>query len=92
MYGSPLSYPQITSSTAAVSRTVRVTHPSIVEPIHVSATSGPLLTLPRDGFRPTSPHSLAGTRIEPPPSFACPTATMCEATLAADPPLDPPVE
>ena len=92
MYGSPDSYPQITSSTAAVSRTVRVTQPSMVAPIHVSPRSGPLLTRPRDGLSPTSPHSLAGTRIEPPPSFACPTDTIWEATLAAEPPLEPPVE
>ena len=30
--------------------------------------------------------------MEPPPSFACPTGTMCAATLAAEPPLEPPVE
>ena len=70
VYGSPDSYPLMTSRTVAVSRTVRVTQPSIVAPIHVSPMSGPLLTRPRDGFNPTRPHSLAGTRIEPPPSFA----------------------
>ena len=30
-------------------------------------------------------------RIEPPPSFACPTATIPLATAAAEPPLEPPV-
>ncbi|GIU91054.1 MAG: hypothetical protein KatS3mg010_2153 [Acidimicrobiia bacterium] len=33
---------------------------------------------------------LAGMRIEPPPSPACPTGTMPLATAAADPPLEPP--
>ncbi len=41
------------------------------EPAERSPTSGPNDVRPRDGFRPTSPHSLAGMRIEPPPSFAC---------------------
>ncbi len=46
---------------------------------------------PRDGLRPTSPQQLAGIRMEPPPSFACPTATIPLATAAAEPPLEPPV-
>src|SRR5207302_11505552 len=46
----------------------------------------------RDGFRPTTPHSLAGMRIEPPPSLACAAGTMPAATAAAEPPLEPPVE
>src|SRR6058998_1763667 len=77
---------------AAVSRTVRVTACSIVIPAHVSPASGPSDVRPREGFRPTSPHSLAGMRIEPPPSFACATGTIPEATAAAEPPLDPPGE
>ncbi len=31
-------------------------------------------------------------RMEPPPSLACATGTMPEATAAADPPDEPPVE
>jgi hypothetical protein len=31
-------------------------------------------------------------RIEPPPSLACATGTIPDATAAADPPLEPPVE
>ena len=31
-------------------------------------------------------------RIEPPPSLACATGTMPDATAAAEPPLEPPVE
>ena len=34
---------------------------------------------------------LAGIRIEPPPSLACATGTMPEATAAPEPPLEPPV-
>ena len=79
------------SSMAAVSRTVRLTTPSMVAPIHPSP-SGSWVTRPRLGFRPTSPHSLAGTRIDPPPSLAWAIGTMCEATAAAEPPDDPPVE
>ena len=57
-----------------------------------SPHSGPSGTRARDGLSPTSPHSLAGMRMDPPPSLACPTGTMPDATAAADPPLDPPVE
>src|SRR5450432_2004051 len=60
-------------------------------PAQPSPTSGPWLTRPRVGLSPTSPHSLAGMRIDPPPSLACATATMPLATAAADPPLEPPV-
>src|SRR5690349_24223901 len=76
----------------AASRTVRVTAPSITLPAHASPVSGPWLTRPRVGLRPTSPHSLAGIRIDPPPSPACATATMPLATPAAEPPDEPPVE
>src|SRR5438105_1285990 len=31
-------------------------------------------------------------RMDPPPSLACPAATIPDATAAADPPLEPPVE
>ena len=82
----------ITSSTPAASRTVRVTDPSIVLPAHASPVTGPWLTRPRVGLSPTSPHSLAGMRMEPPPSLACATATMPDATAAAEPPDEPPVE
>ena len=82
----------ITSSTPAASRTVLVTAPSITPPAHASPTSGPWLTRPRVGLSPTSPHSLAGMRMEPPPSLACATGTRPAATAAADPPDDPPVE
>ena len=84
--------PATASSSAAVSRTLRVTTPSQTRPPTQSPSSGPNEVRPRDGFNPTSPHSLAGMRIEPPPSFACAAATRPAATAAADPPLEPPVE
>src|SRR5437773_6996316 len=80
------------SSTAAASRTVLARAPSMVPPAQPSPTSGPWLTRPRVGFSPTRPHSLAGMRIEPPPSLACASGTMPLATAAAEPPEDPPVE
>src|SRR5436190_23630608 len=82
----------IASRIAAASLTLRVTAPSIVPPAQPSPTSGPSLTRPRVGLSPTSPHSLAGMRIDPPPSLACATGTMPLATAAAAPPEDPPVE
>src|SRR3954470_166413 len=80
------------SSTAALSRTDRERTPSTVAPAQDSPASGPRDTGPRVGLTPTSPHSLAGMRIDPPPSLACATATMPLATAAAAPPEDPPVE
>src|SRR6185503_19859403 len=53
---------------------------------------GRLDVRPRDGFRPTTPHHAAGSRIEPPMSLACATGTSPAATAAAAPPLDPAVE
>ena len=47
---------------------------------------------PRVGFSPTRPQHEAGMRIDPPPSLACAAGTMPDATAAADPPEDPPVE
>src|SRR5215469_9167137 len=64
----------------------------IVPPAQASPVSGPWLTRPRVGLSPTRPHSLAGMRIDPPPSLACATGTMPLATAAADPPEDPPVD
>src|SRR6266404_2131792 len=77
---------------AAVSRTERVSTPSVASPPNSSPRPGPHEMRPREGFRPTSPHSLAGMRIDPPPSLACAAATMPDATAAAEPPLEPPVE
>ena len=84
--------PCTASSTAAVSRTDRDTTSSHVSPPITSPNSGPDDTRARVGLRPTSPHSLAGMRIDPPPSLAWPMGTSPAATAAADPPLEPPVE
>src|SRR5207247_1412134 len=84
--------PATASSTAAVSRTERATTCSIESPPQPSPASGPRDVRPRDGFKPTSPHSLDGIRIEPPPSLACATGTNPAATAAAEPPLAPPGE
>ena len=65
---------------------------STVRPDMLSPMIGPSEMRCRVGLRPTRPHSLAGMRIEPPPSLACATGTMPEATAAPDPPLEPPVE
>src|SRR5205814_7447595 len=51
-----------------------------------------LLLEKKNGFRPTTPHSLAGMRIDPPTSFACSAGTRRAATAAAEPPLAPPVQ
>jgi hypothetical protein len=87
-------WPSDSSSDAApaASRTVRVSAPSITLPAHASQVSGPWLTRPRVGLSPTSPHSLAGMRMDPPPSLACATGTRPAATAAADPPEEPPAE
>jgi hypothetical protein len=74
-----------------VSRTLRVTTNSNASPAQPSATSGPSEIRPRVGFKPMMPHWLAGLRIEPPPSLACATGTIPEATAAAAPPLEPPL-
>src|SRR4051794_29200897 len=47
-------------------------------------------TRPYDGLKPTTPQSAAGWRIEPPVSEPSDSGTICAATAAADPPLEPP--
>src|SRR2546425_13311253 len=76
---------------AAVSRTERVSTPSMASPPRNSPRPGPHEMRPREGFKPTSPHSLAGIRIDPPPSLACAAGTSPAATAPAEPPLEPPV-
>ena len=58
--GSPGSYPATQSSTAAVSRTVRVMTCSVTHPLQPSPMSGPSVTRPRDGLSPTAPTAPAG--------------------------------
>ena len=87
---SPTPGPCTASSSAAVSRTVRLTHSST--PRLLSSRNGPSVIRPCDGFRPTRPQHEAGMRIDPPPSLAWANGTIPEATAAADPPLEPPGE
>ena len=47
-------------------------------------------TRPYVGLRPTTPHSAAGWRIDPPVSEPSASGVMPAATATADPPLDPP--
>src|SRR4051812_37680112 len=89
--GSPGHRPWSACSIPAVSRTVRLTHSSVVRNDEISPWSGPSDVRPLVGFSPTRPQHDAGMRIDPPPSFACATATMPLATAAAEPPLEPPV-
>lgn len=89
-YGPHGSPPAITSSSAALSRTVRVTTPCTAAPCIISPAPGPSGVSPRPGLRPTRPQHAAGMRVEPPPSLAPAAGTMPAATAAAEPPDDPP--
>src|SRR5262249_19528942 len=90
VYGSPGAGPATASSTAAVSRTDRVSTNSWVSGPQYSPKSGPSAVRARVGLRPTIPHMLAGNRIEPPMSLPCATGARPAATAAAEPPLEPP--
>ena len=85
---SPGSGPASTSSSCAVSRTVRVSTPSTTS--RCWPTSGACETRPRCGLRPTRPQHAAGIRSDPPPSLPCASGTIAAATAAADPPDEPP--
>ena len=80
--------PRVASSSAAVSRTVRLTQCSTDSP--VSSRIGPSVMRPWLGLSPTRPQHDAGMRIDPPPSLAWANGTIPDATAAAAPPLDPP--
>src|ERR1051326_395063 len=75
--------------TSAQSRTVLVTTPIWSSP-DAKATSPQRLTRPYVGLRPTTPHSAAGWRTEPPVSEPRAAGTMRAATAAAEPPDEPP--
>src|SRR5580704_3770573 len=77
---------------AAESRTERVTTCSQTSPLMTSPYWGASELRPRVGLRPTRPQHDAGIRMDPPPSLACAAGTMPEATAAAEPPDEPPVE
>src|SRR5215470_17161149 len=89
-YGSPTSGPEVTSRSAALSRTVRVTACAVEALPQPSPASGPIGLRARVGLRPKMPQQEAGIRIDPPPSLACAIGIMPEATAAAAPPLEPP--
>src|SRR5436190_20863808 len=78
------------SRPSALSRTLRLSTPSVAKPAASSERYGAQDTRPRLGFRPTSPQHEAGMRIEPPPSLPCAIATIPDATPAALPPEEPP--
>src|SRR5215210_2851637 len=84
--------PAVASSSAAESRTERVTACSTTSPLMLSPASGPEETRARVGYRPNRPQHEAGMRMEPPPSPACAIGTIPAATAAADPPLEPPTD
>ncbi len=88
---SPGKFPAITSSSAAASATVWVSGPLTDRPAR-SGTSGPGETRPRLGLIPNRPFTLAGIRIEPPPSLPWAAGASPAATAAPAPPLEPPAE
>ena len=79
------------SSSRAASATVRASGPSVDRPAR-SGLSGPPEIRPRVGLIPNRPHTLAGIRIEPPPSLPWAAGARPAATAAPAPPLDPPAE
>src|SRR4249919_1536673 len=84
---SPFAYPCITSSSAAVSATVRP-----IGPLIEKNCSGPGEgeTRPREGFNPNVPHHDDGLRIDPPPSEPCEIGQSPATIADAAPPDDPP--
>ena len=64
-YGSPTSGPEVASSSAALSRTDRVSACSAAAPAATSPYSGPSGLRARVGLRANSPHAEAGYRSEP---------------------------
>src|SRR3954469_5643637 len=84
--------PAVASSSAALSRTERVTACSTAQPLMTSPYSGAKVLRARVGLSPNSSQAAAGKRIEPPRSLACAMGTMPAAPAAAAPPLEPLVE
>ena len=83
------SWPPITSSATAASAT-EVANGPIWSRLEAKAISPMRLTTPYVGFTPTTPHSAAGWRIDPPVSLPKPRVAKPAATAAALPPLEPP--
>ncbi len=84
------SAPVVASSSAALSRTLRVMKPSVFMSPGVSSRIAPAGMRPRDGMKPNTPQQLAGMRSEPPMSLPCAAGTTPAATAAAAPPDEPP--
>ena len=78
------------SSKSAVSLTDRVNAKLIDAPCHDRQLPGPTGIRPRVGFKPMTPHQLAGILIEPPPSLPAAIGTQPAATAAPAPPDEPP--
>src|SRR5436190_18610110 len=76
-------------SRVAASRTSRVNVPTWSRD-DANAISPYRDTRPYVGFIPTTPHSAAGCRTEPPVSVPSAHTAWPDATAAADPPEDPP--
>ena len=87
--GSRGSGPAMAASTSAASSTLRAMGPTWSSD-QASAAQPCRLARPKVGLSPTTPHSAAGMRIEPPVSVPRAAYTMPRATAAADPLLDPP--
>src|SRR3954465_9528688 len=85
-----MSGPAVASSSAAVSRTLRVRKPSMAMPAQPSPAFGPSGSRARVAFRPNNPHDEAGMRTDPPPPLPCAIGPPPADTAAADPDEDPP--
>ena len=83
------SWPAMVLSSTAQSFTSFVRGPAWSRD-DANATMPYLETLPYVGFSPTTPQHDAGWRIEPPVSVPTDAAHSPAATLAAEPPLEPP--
>src|SRR5207249_3854081 len=83
------SKPTLADSCRARSATLRPIGPSTEI---TDQPSGRLLlaTSPGEGRSPTTPHSAAGMRSEPPVSEPVARGSMSTASAAAEPPDDPP--
>src|SRR5574341_889333 len=83
------SLPAIAYSNVAASRTVLVNVPTVSSE-EANAISPYRLISPYVGLSPTTPHSDAGWRTEPPVSVPMAHTACPAATAAALPPLEPP--
>ncbi len=83
------SWPEMTSSNAAASATVPAKGPIWSREL-AKATRPYRDTAPYVGLTPTTPHSAAGWRIDPPVSEPSASGAKPAATAAALPPEEPP--